>query len=234
MFRIVWTGLGVAAVLSCLGSASAFAVSIGGVTVAGNTPISFNAAAGAAILTDNVVDDNDWLTTPWTSLGWVDSNWNINPALSSDSGVPQPQLTFDLGGTYLVNSVTVFYTIDHLGGDPTRNLRAPDVMTATLSATGAGGPFFAPVTQFGWDDSDDAGDSSTSGLGVVRSLTTNLFGVPANAVRLDFFTDGEFLFLSEISFDGRAVPEPGALGLVAVAIGSLTATAFGSRVRRRS
>lgn len=184
---------------------SASAVPIGGVTVAANTPINFNAAAGAAILTDGVIEDNDWLTAPNLSLGWSDPLWNIDPAASSDSGVPQPRLTFDLGGLYLVNSVTVHYIVDQIAGDDTRNLRAPDSMAASFSVSGAAGPFLGSVVETGWDDTDDM--APAPGVGAARSLTTNL-GMAASAVQLDFLTNGEWMFISEISFDGVAIPEP--------------------------
>jgi len=48
-------------------------------------------------------------------------------------------------------------------------------------------------------------------------LTTNLGGVVANAVQLDFRTNAEWLFISEITFDGSVLPEPATLGLLALA-----------------
>jgi hypothetical protein len=161
-------------------------------------------------------------------MGWLDAGWNLNSALSVDSAVSQPQLTFDLGGTYAVNSVTVHYTIDHVGGDDTRNLRAPDVMTATFSSSGAAGPFGSPVTELNWDDSD-AGDGPAPGIGDARLSTINLGGAVANAIRLDFLTNAEWLFISEISFDGSVVPEPATLGLIA-----LGGIMFSVRGRRRA
>ena len=150
--------------------------------------------------------------------------------ISVDSGVAQPQLTFDLGGTYAVNSVTVHYTIDHIAGDDTRNLRAPDVMTATFSEAGVGGPFANPVTELGWDDSN-TGDGAAPGVGDARSLTTALGGVVANAVQLDFRTNAEWLFISEITFDGSVVPEPATLGSLALG-GVLAGFGWRRRVRR--
>jgi hypothetical protein len=204
------------------------AAPLAGVTVASGTPIGFNAASGLAALTNGVVDDDDWLTEPRTSLGWLDASWNLNPAVSVDSAVSQPQLTFNLGGTYALNSVTVNYTIDHVAGDDTRNLRAPDVMTATFSNSGVLGPFGNPRTQSVWDDSD-AGDGTAAGVGDARSVTTNLSGVAANAVRLDFMTNAEWLFISEISFDGVRVPEVSTFALL-----SLGGAIIGLARRRRS
>jgi hypothetical protein len=221
MIRTKGVGLALLATLMCVGSQDVDAAPIAGVTAASGTPIGFNAVAGLATLTNGVIDDDDWLTTPWTSLGWLDAGWNLNPANSVDTGVVQPSLTFNLGGVYVVDSVTVHYTIDHLAGDDTRNLRAPDSMTATFSATGVGGAFLNPVVQTGWDDSD-AGDGTDVGVGDARSLTTSL-GAVASAVRLDFLTNAEWLFFSEITFDGRAVPEPATLGSLVLACACVSA-----------
>jgi hypothetical protein len=216
MTRTLKFAFSLASALTCVGAGMASAAPLAGVTVASGTPVGFNAAIGLGALTNGVVDDDDWLTEPRTILGWLDAGWNLNPAISVDTTVSQPLLTFNLGGTYAVHSVTVHYTIDHLAGDDTRNLRAPDVMTATFSAAGVGGPFANPVTELGWDDSD-LGDGTAVGVGDARSLTTNLGGVAANAVRLDFRTNAEWLFISEITFDGSVVPEPATLGLLALA-----------------
>jgi hypothetical protein len=211
----------------CLGAEGAAAAPLAGVSVASGTPIGFNAAAGLGALTNGVIDDDDWLAEPRTILGWLDAGWNLNPAISVDTAVSQPLLTLNLGGTYAVNSVTVHYTIDHQAGDDTRNLRAPDAMTAAFSAAGVGGPFGSAVTEMGWDDSD-AGDGAAAGVGDARSLTTSLGGVVANAVQLDFRTNAEWLFISEITFDGNVVPEPATLGLLALA-----GAVVGLRGRRR-
>ena len=210
MIRTVGIGLSLVALVG-VGVDLAGAAPVSGVTVASGTTNGFG--PGLAALTDGVVGGNNWITTP--TLGWVDGGWNLNPAISLDQNVPQPLLTFNLDGTYALNSVTVHYVVDHIAGDDTRNLRAPDSMTASFSTTGVGGPFGNPIVETaGWDDSVDSNPSAgNSGDGDERSLTINLGGAAANAVQLDFRTNAEWLFMSEISFDGSIVPEPGTLGL---------------------
>ena len=163
-----------------------------------DTPPNFNAGAGGAVLTDGVIGGNDWLNVPaFQYLGWQDAGYVVVDS-GVDSGVPQPQLTFDLGGTYFVESVTVHYNVDYPAGTLRANLRAPDSMTAMFSTSGAGGPFGGNIMETGFDDSPES--DANPGGGQARSLTLNLGTTSANAMRLDFRTDGEWLFLSEVTF----------------------------------
>jgi hypothetical protein len=170
-----------------------------------DTPPNFNAGAGAGLLTDGIIGPDNWLNGTWRYLGWQDAGYVPSDA-GTDSGVAQPQLTFDLGDTYYVDSVTVHYNVDYPPGSLRANLRAPDLMTAQFSASGASGPFGGNLIETGFDDSPD-GDGSGGG-GQARSVTTSLGSAVANAMRLDFRTDGEWLFLSEVTFLGTAVPTP--------------------------
>src|SRR5689334_4423196 len=69
-----------------------------------DTAPGFNATGGAALLTDGNIGGNNWLSTPWQYLGWTDPGY-VPTDGGSDSGAPQPQLTFNLGGTYFVDSI---------------------------------------------------------------------------------------------------------------------------------
>ena len=170
-----------------------------------DTSARFNGGAGAGLLTDGVVGGNNWLSVPWQYLGWADAGY-VPTDGGVDSGLPQPQLTFDLANTYFVDSVTIHYNVDYPPDTLRANLRAPDSMTAQFSASGPSGPFGGNVVEAGFDDSPD-GDA-TSGGGQARSLTLNLGSTAANAMRLDFRTEGEWLFVSEVTFHGTAVPAP--------------------------
>ena len=75
-------------------------------------------------------------------------------------------------------------------------------MTATFSMTGPNGTFGGNLVETGFDDSPES-DTSPGG-GKARTLVLNTGGVPANAVRLDFLTDAEWLMLSEVTIQGRA------------------------------
>ena len=161
-----------------------------------DTPPNFNAGAGAGLLTDGTVGADNWLNGPWQYLGWQDAGYVPSDA-GTDSGVAQPQLTFDLGGTYYLDSVTVDYNVDYPPGSLRANLRAPDSMTVMFSASGPAGPFGGNLVETGFDDSPE-GDA-TAGGGKARSLKLDLGLTSANALRLDFRTDGEWLFLSEVS-----------------------------------
>jgi hypothetical protein len=185
-----------------------------------DTPPGFNAAGGPGLLTDGVIGGNDWLNGTWLFLGWADAGYVPTPPDSgADSALPQPQLTFDFGETYFVNSVTLHYNVDYPPGTLRANLRAPDALTAMFSASGPGGPFGGNLVETGFDDGPE--DNGTPGVGQARSLTMDLGGTPANAMRLDFRTDGEWLFLSEVTFKGTAVPEPQPVASISVS-GGLT------------
>ena len=67
-------------------------------------------------------------------------------------------------------------------------------------------PFGGNIVETGFDDSPET--DANGGGGQARSVTTSLGNTTANAMRLDFRTDGEWLFLSEVTFLGTAVPSP--------------------------
>jgi PEP-CTERM motif len=193
-----------------------------------DTPPGYNAAGGPGILTDGVISGDDWLSpVPSQILAWQDANY-VPVDAGFDTGIPQPRLTFDLGGLYTVDAMKIDYIVDIPAGTLFANIRAPDELQISFSADGVAGPFGGTIVETGFDDSEDG--NPTSGVGVARSLTVPLGGVNADAVRLDFFNDGEWTALSEISFQGVAVPEPGTM--VLAGLGALGFLAV-SRWRRR-
>src|SRR5262245_45217423 len=126
-----------------------------------DTPPGFNAGAGAALLTDGTIGGNNWLDTPWQYLGWQDAGY-VGVASGVDSGLSQPQLTFNLGGTYFVDSVTIPYMVDFPPGTLRANVRAPDSMTATFSLSGPDGAFGGNLAETSFDDGPD-GDANVGG-----------------------------------------------------------------------
>src|SRR4030095_13273427 len=90
-----------------------------------DTPPSFNAETGAGLLTDEIIGGNNWLSAPRQYLGWLDPGYVVVDS-GVDSDVPQPQLTFDLGGTYFLDSVTVHYNVDYPPRALLANLRPRD------------------------------------------------------------------------------------------------------------
>ena len=89
------------------------------------------AAAGAGLLTDGVIGGNNWLSHSVAIPGLDGFRAMLATDGGVDSGVPQPQLTFDLGGNYFVDTVTIHYIVDYPAGALRANLHAPDSMTAT-------------------------------------------------------------------------------------------------------
>src|SRR5262245_40042208 len=59
-----------------------------------DTPPGYNAAAGAALLTDGTIGGNNWLGAPAQYLGWTDPGY-VPTDGGIDSAVAQPQLTFN-------------------------------------------------------------------------------------------------------------------------------------------
>lgn len=209
--RIV-VGIGLLVAGSCLITSALAAPII--VTPILDTAPTFNAGGGPGVLTDGIIGGNDWLNVPvFQYLGWQDAGY-VPVDAGVNSGLAQPQLTFDLGGLFQLDSVTVHYMVDYPGGTLYANIRAPDEMTVSFSATGLNGPFGGDLIETGFNDGPEG--TVSPGGGEARVLTMSLAGTVADAVRLDFRTDGEWTFLSEISFGGTLVPEPGTYALLAL------------------
>ena len=139
---------------------------------------------GGTLLTDGNLGANDWRG------GYAGSQ---EPNSAGNSGRPQPRVTFDLGGLVNVRSVTISYMVDQSAG-----IYAPDLVNVSLGTGGLGGAFGGTIAETGFDDSPDG--NPTTFFGVRRSLTVDLGGGAANAVRLEFLNDREWTFLSEVSF----------------------------------
>ncbi|HUR45081.1 MAG TPA: CotH kinase family protein, partial [Candidatus Saccharimonadales bacterium] len=140
------------------------------------------------LLTDGNLGTSDWRT------GYAGSQ---EPNSQGNSGRFQPRVTFDLGNLTMVRSVTITYMADQSAG-----IYAPDQVAVSFSTNGMGGVFSGAVISTAFDDSPDG--NPTTYFGARRTLTIDLGGALANAVRLDFLNDREWTFLSEVSFTGAA------------------------------
>jgi hypothetical protein len=201
-------------------------------TVASGTAIQYDQSGGGfGVLTNGTIGTDNWTDAPGNYLGWQDPLYAPVDA-GSDSGVSQPQLVFNLGGSYFVDSATFYYIVGYPDGAQRANVHAPDSMTATFSSSGTGGPFTSPIVEtVGWNDAP-APVPNVGGAGQARVLTVPLGGTFADAVRFDFLTDGEWMLLSEVTFDGRAVPEPA--GVALICLGACCALMRSCRSRRMS
>jgi hypothetical protein len=133
--------------------------------------------------------DNRW-------VGILDSSYPIN------DGLPQPEITFNLGSTYDLSSFTVIYDVDN---PPV--IYAPDSVSVSYSLDNV--IYSAPISLTGFDN---------TGSPITRSTT---FNFPINAqgqyARLAFYNDQAWTFLAEVSFDGSVpvpAPEPSSLLLL--------------------
>ncbi|HXJ56283.1 MAG TPA: lamin tail domain-containing protein [Verrucomicrobiae bacterium] len=155
----------------------------------GNPAIAHGISPTYPDLNGTLLTDGNLGTSDWRS-GYVGSQ---EP--TGNSGRFQPRVTFDLGSFAFVRSVTITYIADQSAG-----IYAPDRVTVSFSTNGPSGVFDRAVVSTGFDDSPDG--NPTTYFGARRTLTIDLGGAWANAVRLDFLNDREWTFLSEVSFMG--------------------------------
>ncbi len=181
---------------------AALSITVGGHAIGGSAPLvpvdyeyEGNPAVAHGIsgnypdLTGTLLTDGNLGTSDWRS-GYVGSQ---EPNSQGNSGRLQPRVSFDLGATYSLRSVTITYMVDQSAG-----IFAPDSVAVSVSTTGLGGTYGGTVVSTAFDDSPDG--NPTTYFGAVRTLTVDLGGATADAVRLDFLNDREWTFLSEVSF----------------------------------
>lgn len=151
--------------------------------------------------------------------GWGDSAFVgfADPSgFNGDDGNPHPQVNFDLHGLYWVGRVRIDYAVGHGAG-----IDAPDRVDVLIYGDAGFTNLLQSTSHAGFTDVDG-----------VRSLTIDFPFVHARYVRLNFFNDQEWTFLSEVTFFER-VPEPSSFALLACA--ALTGLVFRAwrRPRRR-
>jgi|GEM_PF-2895319 len=184
--------------LAFAGSASAALIPVAsyvydgaGGEAAGAQPSTFLtnfADTGTAELTDGFVV---------TTGGFDQAGYVGFRDLNADDGTSQPQVTFDFGSLYDVSTIDVSYR------DVEGTIQEPDAVFISVSSNGV--DYSTPVS-FG-------PFVGTGGSGVTTTLDVSGLA-DARYYRLDFRQDVEWLLLSEVAFDGTAVPEPGSLALL--------------------
>ncbi len=132
-----------------------------------------------------------------------------------------PQITWDLGATYNVANMRVWNYNESDGGNTSRGIKTTDVSTSTDSIT------YTPLGNVGLNKSPGLDN-------VDFSQVVSLGGVSARFIRFNNIVNwgdtNNFVGLSEIQFDGVAVPEPTSIVL---SIMGFVAT-IGLTARRRS
>lgn len=139
------------------------------------------------------------------TASYTDANWvGINDHPTVDDGRPQPLLTFDLGADYVLDQVTIEYL-----SDVGNIVFPPDRVDITFAPDG--GTFTtAPLTYSTFTQTTTP---------TIQQSTVDLGGATARYVRMAFYNDREWTFLSEFDFEGTPVPEPS--GLLAVGAGAM-------------
>jgi hypothetical protein len=123
--------------------------------------------------------------------------------LNNDNGQPQPRIDFDLGSTWYLDAVKIDYLVAQVSG-----VDAPDRVEISFSNDGLN--FSSTIVNMGFD-------GSATGTPDARSLTIDLGHVNARYVRMEFYNNQQWTFLSEVTLYG--VPEP-ATGML-LALGGL-------------
>jgi hypothetical protein len=135
-----------------------------------------------------------------------------------DSGEPHPGIVFDLGENLRLEEIW----IDYLGGN-LAGIVAPDRLDVEFSDDG--------ITFGGLLSFTNFNNSAVAGTSMSRRLIADVGGVNAEFVRLRFFNDQEWTFLSEVQFVA-SVPEPWSLAVWSIVGGGLLGV-VGLRHRRK-
>lgn len=183
-----------------------------GLTTGDGAPLT----GGLGDLTDGVVATDNWFTVENAGgtgpyVGWCRG---CGPA-----SVPDPTITFRFTPgsleTYVFDAVTLYLDDSNNSG----GVEPP----ASVGISVNGGPSFETIV------TDPA-----SGAPFV--LTIGLAGTPGDVVEIQLRHDSQWIFLSEVAFDGRiiirddfGVPEPGALALLGAACAGLALSRRGAR-----
>lgn len=135
----------------------------------------------------------------WGSVGFQDST-----GPSGDDGFAQPRIEFTLPEVTLLDAVLVDYGVGQGAG-----IHAPDSVDVSYYADAGFTTLLGTVTSTDFVNVDG-----------VHQLTFDLPDQYVQYVRLDFYNDLEWTFLSEVTFLEK-VPEPGTLALALLAVPGL-------------
>ena len=162
-----------------------------------------------ALGTHNVIPDG-------TAGGgmWLNNGTFANP---NDPNAPGAVITFDMGSNFTLNSLTVWNYNEFLTGRADLLNRGANEVEI-LVASSEGGTF-ASLGNFnftiapGVDNVDFGQDIDLSGLGAAADARLVRFNITSS-----HGGDNNFVGLSEVRFDGAAVPEPSAAMLALIGL----------------
>jgi len=193
-------------------------------------PVTSYAYTGSSILPHASYPDTGTIELTDGIIGTAD-----NPGLNSPpwvgyagSATGQPEVDFNLNGTWNVATVTIVYAVL-----PGAGINAP-VSTLISLSTNNGATY--PTSESFNSSYFDATSSFPYPDGTLHTAVLPLTGAPsATDVRVNI-TGSSFVFLTEISFDdgAAAVPEPGTLAMGLLGLVGLAACVWRRRLSRRA
>lgn len=144
---------------------------------------------------------------------WVTSSYNPDYFASG----PVPVLIFDLGSTWSLSDIVIWQYAAGNVGTTSRSI------TVDFSSTGVGGTWSGGVVLPLAQSSLPSGVEPSQTLSLGSSFTANAVRVTItdNYFGIGGAPGGDRVGLSEVKFEGAAVPEPGTLGLIAIGGGLL-------------
>lgn len=152
-------------------------------------------SGGVGDLTDGIIATDNWLNVEVAAGTGPYVGWRVD-------ATPQPTVTFHLASPAQIDSVTVYVDDSNNNGGV--------LPPASVDIGPAGGPYTNFTTP------DPPGSAPTS-------YTFSNLGLSGSSVELRFNYLSSWVFVSEVTIDGIAVPEPvstclGAIGFAALSI----------------
>jgi hypothetical protein len=144
-------------------------------------------------LTDGIYPDSTW--SDGTNVGWKDGT----------TGQLKPGITFDLGGQFDLTTIDV-WTEEQFSAGGTESV------TISTSTDGSTWSLTTVADTLAWVDQ---GAIEGNGIDYGNKVTIDVSSLPTGQfIKMDFVEPSQWMMLTEIDFEGTAVPEPSTTALL--------------------